>query len=100
MSPRLARLILSAALLLLCHPAALIAATPSGRGGGDDWSGIGFLIGGAVMLSVPGYFVLQAWAAFAWTGGWRKAALVPLIAMVPAMMFSLYALSDGSNLWP
>ena len=52
------------------------------------------------MLSVPGYFILQAWFARSWSGGWRKVALVPLIAMVPAALFSLFALSQGSNLWP
>jgi hypothetical protein len=25
---------------------------------------------------------------------------VPLIAMVPAVLFSMFALSQGSNLWP
>jgi hypothetical protein len=58
------------------------------------------LIGQLVMLSVPGYFVLQAWLAHAWSGPWRIAALVPLAAMVPATLFSMYAFSQGSNLWP
>jgi hypothetical protein len=52
------------------------------------------------MLSVPGYFALQAWLAHAWRGGWRIAALVPLIAMGPALLHALLALSMGSNLWP
>ena len=57
-------------------------------------------VGQAVMLSVPGYFILQAWLARSWRGGWRKAALVPLVAMAPAAIFSIIALSQGSNLWP
>ena len=57
-------------------------------------------IGELVMLSVPGYFVLQAWLAHAWSGRWRLAALVPLAAMVPATLFSMLAFSQGSNLWP
>ena len=57
-------------------------------------------IGELVMLCVPGYFVLQVWLAHAWRGGWRTAALVPLIFMAPAVLFSLFALSKGSNLWP
>jgi hypothetical protein len=57
-------------------------------------------IGAAAMLSVPGYFVLQACLAVSWSGRWRKAALAPLIAIVPALVFSMFALSRGSNLWP
>ena len=57
-------------------------------------------LGQLVMLSVPGYCILQAWFARAWSGRWRLAALVPLAGMVPAMLFSLLALSQGSNLWP
>ena len=57
-------------------------------------------IGEIVMLSIPGYFILQAWLARAWSGRWRMAALVPLAGMVPALLFSLLALSQGSNLWP
>ena len=58
------------------------------------------LVGAGVMLGVPGYFVLQARLAFAWTGGWRKGALAPLALIGPAILWSLYALSHGSNLWP
>ncbi len=57
-------------------------------------------LGQLVMLSVPGYCILQAWFARSWSGRWRLAALVPLAGMVPAMLFSLLALSQGSNLWP
>jgi hypothetical protein len=35
-----------------------------------------------------------------WRGGWRVAALAPLLLTVPALLFSLFALADGSNLWP
>ena len=58
------------------------------------------LLGQAAMLSVPGYFVLQTLLARRWSGGWRIAALVPLILMVPAVLHALFALSMGSNLWP
>jgi hypothetical protein len=57
-------------------------------------------VGSAAMLAVPGYFILQTWFASRWSGSWRIAALVPLIAMVPAVLFSMFALSQGSNLWP
>jgi hypothetical protein len=33
-------------------------------------------------------------------GIWRKAALVPLLTMVPLFAYTVYALIAGSNLWP
>ena len=57
-------------------------------------------IGLVVMASVPLYFILQGWFAYAWVGGWRIASLVPLVAIGPAVAFSLFALAHGSNLWP
>jgi len=57
-------------------------------------------LGQLVMLSVPGYFILQAWSARSWSGRWRMAALVPLAGMLPAVLFSVLALAQGSNLWP
>jgi hypothetical protein len=63
------------------------------------WEG-GLWLGMAIMLLVPAYVVVQIWFAWAWVGGWRIAALVPLIAMVPAFLYSMAALSHGSNLWP
>src|SRR5690348_1018684 len=66
----------------------------------DGFEEIEAIIGLAVMSSVPVYFVLQASLAYAWSGGWRKAALLPLIAMVPVIAWSLRALSHASNLWP
>ena len=33
-------------------------------------------------------------------GGWRIAAMVPLMGAVPTVLWSLYALSQNSNLWP
>jgi len=58
------------------------------------------LIGSVVMMAVPGYFVLQPMALLRFTGKWRTAAMVPLIGAAPALVFSLYALSQDSNLWP
>lgn len=31
---------------------------------------------------------------------WRRAALAPLLVMVPLLVYSLVALGMGSNLWP
>lgn len=58
------------------------------------------VIGAAAILAVPAYFLLQLLLPFRWSGGWRTAALLPLIATLPAIAWSLYALSRGSNLWP
>ena len=57
-------------------------------------------LGGAIMLTVPLYFVLQVWLPLAWAGGWRLAAIAPLLPMAPAIAWSLHALSHESNLWP
>ena len=59
-----------------------------------DWLGL------MIMAGVPLYFVLQAWLAASWSGRWRVASLVPLLAIGPAVAFSLFALLHGSNLWP
>jgi hypothetical protein len=64
---------------------------------GAAW-GIGIAL--VLMLGVPGYFVLQVVLARRWTGGWRIAALVPLLVMGPAAVHTLVALAAGSNLWP
>jgi hypothetical protein len=58
------------------------------------------LLGIAMVLTVPVYLVLQFWLAYAWTGGWRIATLVPLVVVLPALALSLYAISRGSNLGP
>ncbi|HWA30567.1 MAG TPA: hypothetical protein VG867_05700 [Rhizomicrobium sp.] len=52
------------------------------------------------MAAVPGYFVLQPMALLRYRGGWRKAAMVPLVGGVPTILWSLVALSHESNLWP
>jgi hypothetical protein len=58
------------------------------------------VFGSAIMLTVPLYFLLQLWLPFRWSGGWRLAALAPLVAVLPALVWSGYALFDNSNLWP
>jgi hypothetical protein len=58
------------------------------------------LLGLIVIAGVPAYFVVQPATLLRWPGGWRKAALVPLLLTLPALIFSLVALSQGSNLWP
>jgi hypothetical protein len=49
---------------------------------------------------LPAYWVLQVRMARSSTGGWRIAALLPLIAMVPLVGFTAFAFATGANLWP
>ncbi len=58
------------------------------------------LVGLTVMMMVPAYFVLQAKMLARYRGGWRWAAGLPLLVMIPAVGVSLVGLSAGSNLWP
>lgn len=60
-----------------------------------DW-----LIGAVLMLGVPGYFVLQFLLGLGYSGGWRLAALAPLVVTLPATAHALLALAAGSNIWP
>lgn len=50
--------------------------------------------------SVPGYFILQAHTAARYRRRWRRAALLPLLIMLPVVVYTLFALVAGSNLWP
>lgn len=58
------------------------------------------LLGLAVMAGVPAYFIIQPAVLWEWPGGWRLAALAPLLLTLPALVFSLFSLQQGSNLWP
>ena len=53
-----------------------------------------------VMAAVPAYLILQPYALFRLSGGWRVAAWVPLILTVPAAVVSAVSLAHDSNLWP
>jgi hypothetical protein len=57
------------------------------------------LIGLMVFLSVPAYFVLQAGTPFRFSGGWRSAAFVPLLAFVPGSLYGFAAAAHGSSIW-
>jgi hypothetical protein len=50
--------------------------------------------------SEPAYVALQVLLLRRLSGGWRRAAMVPLVWMVPAGCYTLFALLAGSNLWP
>jgi hypothetical protein len=61
---------------------------------------VGSVLAGVMLLAVPAYFVLQPWAAMRLKRGWRITGLAPLLFAIPAVLWSIYALSQGSNLWP
>jgi hypothetical protein len=49
---------------------------------------------------IPGYFALQILLAKRYRGGWRIAALIPLVFTVPLLGYTAYAFAQESNLWP
>jgi hypothetical protein len=61
---------------------------------------VGDFIVSLMFLSVPGYLVAQAFGAFFLRGGWRKAALAPLMVMVPVVAFIVFGILAGSNIVP
>lgn len=67
------------------------------QGGNDGGWMLLFMLAG---WSIPGYFILQVALYYRWHGGWRKAALLPLLATVPITAYTLFAFAKGSNLWP
>jgi hypothetical protein len=73
------------------------ALTPD-RDNTDD-SGAGFLISLA-LFSIPAYIALQIVLLIRYSGRWRIAAALPLIGMVPLLLYTVLALIMGSNLWP
>jgi hypothetical protein len=62
--------------------------------------GPGEWLGGTIGACLPLYIVLQVWFVRAWPGRWRIAALVPLLGFLATLVYSLVALTYGSNLWP
>jgi len=58
------------------------------------------LVAEAMMLAVPGYFLLQIVLLWRLSGGWRKAAAAPLLPMGAVVVYTVYALADGSNIAP
>jgi hypothetical protein len=67
------------------------------QGGNDGGWMLLFMLAG---WSIPGYFILQVALYYRWRDGWRKAALLPLLATVPITAYTLFAFAKGSNLWP
>jgi hypothetical protein len=69
----------------------------SDRMSSGPFAAVGTLL---VMSIFPGYLVAQVVALLKLRGGWRWAGAGPLLFMVPCVLFSLFALAQGSNLWP
>jgi hypothetical protein len=58
------------------------------------------LVAEAMMLAVPGYFLLQIVLLWRLRGSWRKAAAAPLLPMGVVIAYVVYAVLDGSNIAP
>ena len=58
------------------------------------------LIGEAVALAGPMYLFLQLLMAVRYRGGWRLAALAPLVVMVPLAVHAGVVYATGSAAWP
>jgi hypothetical protein len=54
----------------------------------------------ALLWALPAYVALQWYTLQAWQGGWRIAALVPLLVMGPLLAIAILAAVAQSNLWP
>ncbi len=61
---------------------------------------LGIVIMSTAAISIIGYLILQPFLAYRFSGGWRIAALVPLIAIVPVVIHAGYGIATASNLWP
>ena len=75
-------------------------ATSAAMASPDDHGLLWVLLPRMIALSLLGYFILQIRAFRRWEGGWRMLALVPLVATVPIVAYTLLAYAAGSNLWP
>ncbi len=58
------------------------------------------MLGFGLMAMVPAYFALQLVLLMRLSRGWRIAAALPLVVMVPVVVVSISDFLLGSNLWP
>lgn len=58
------------------------------------------IVGLAIMVGVPGYFVLQAWLLYSLRGFWLVMAVLPLLPMAAIVVYTVHAFNKGSNLFP
>lgn len=61
---------------------------------------VGTVLGLAMMAGLPLYVAAQIGAPILLRGRWRMAALMPLLAVVPAAVHAVLAFMAGSDLWP
>lgn len=54
----------------------------------------------AFMAAVPLYPVMQLLLLWRMRGGWRMATALPLILMVPVLLYTVFAYLHGSNIFP
>jgi hypothetical protein len=54
----------------------------------------------AIWLALLAYAALQVHTLWSWAGGWRAAALLPLLWVLPAAALAASLLGQDSNLWP
>jgi hypothetical protein len=77
------------------------AISASGRSHRESSDGAGSMILWQLLFwTVPGYFPLQGFVLWRCWRRRRGAALLPLLVTVPALLISMVALIQGSNLWP
>jgi hypothetical protein len=77
------------------------AISASGRSHGESSDGAGSMILWQLLFwTVPGYFPLQGFVLWRCWRRRRAAALLPLLVTIPALVISIVALVQGSNLWP
>jgi hypothetical protein len=74
-----------------------IRASASGNTGGFDMLDILIPL---MAWAIPLYFFLQIYMLKQYEGAWRKAALAPLLVMLPLLGYTGIALFAKSNLWP
>ena len=72
----------------------------SAQPAGDQDDCLGGLLIALMGWSIPAYLVLQGYMLLRFQNGWRTAAMMPLIAMIPLALYTLFGLFAGSNLWP
>ena len=51
-------------------------------------------------LALAVYFVAKMYMLVRWKGGWRIAAAVPLLLMIPVFGLTAYGFVQQSNVWP
>ena len=68
---------------------------------GDTWQVVvGTAIMGVAVYGIVRNSGLRYRSVQQMQGGWRLAALLPLLAVTPVLVVTIQALWQGSNLWP